>query len=376
LDLASYIKQIFDEAKVKYASDWQRPKVGWTCTYIPVEILEAASVIPVRIVPEPWAEKADAFLDPNFCPYVRACLGKALDGGYDELSGIIVANSCDAMRRLHDAWRYYCPRGFHFLLDVPRIVTQDAVEYLRAGLDDLFSSLQSHFGLDIGEEDLRQAVGELNRTRSLLGILLSWRRQGRVELSYADFLFILDKQWELPRQGYNYALERVIEAGPKAPTARANKPRVFITGSILDGRALIDLIEDLGATVAGVDSCMAERIVPQVDLGEDILGNLARSYLNKIPCARMKDSKKRAEYIIGKIRETGAEGLIYVGLKFCDPYLYEWPYLMEEMRVRRLPVLFLEGEYRGRMGGGIRTRVQAFLEMLGARKLVTEGATE
>ncbi|MBW2022390.1 MAG: 2-hydroxyacyl-CoA dehydratase, partial [Deltaproteobacteria bacterium] len=50
--------------------------------------------------------------------------------------------------------------------------------------------------------------------------------------------------------------------------------------------------------------------------------------------------------------------------KFCDPYLYEFPYLKAELQRWGIPSLFLEGEYRGRAGGGLRTRVQAFLEML------------
>ncbi|MBW2124356.1 MAG: 2-hydroxyacyl-CoA dehydratase [Deltaproteobacteria bacterium] len=85
--------------------------VGWTCTYIPIEIVEAAGLTPARILPEPSSEKADAYLDPNFCPYVRACLGKAMDGEYKGLSGIIVANTCDGMRRLYDAWCHYMPPG-------------------------------------------------------------------------------------------------------------------------------------------------------------------------------------------------------------------------------------------------------------------------
>ena len=374
--MACSVRKILQEARKIAPEPSGRLSIGFTCTYIPIEVLEAAGLRPHRITPEPSSEKADAYLDPNFCPYVRACLGKALDGGYDELSGIVVANSCDAMRRLHDAWRYYSPRGFHFLLDVPRIATSEAVRYFRSGLEDLVSSLQSHFDLEIGEDTLRQAVEEVNQTRALLDKLLSWRRQGRVEMSYGDLLEILDKQWELPREAYNYALERVIESGSRAVSRRPKGPRVLITGSILDGRGLIDLIEDLGATVSGVDSCLAERVVPHVDLEKDILGSLARSYLNKIPCARMKDSKKRAEYLVRRMRETGAEGLIYMGLKFCDPYLYEWPYLMEEMQLRAVPVLFLEGEYRGHIGGGLRTRVQAFLEMLEARKPVPEEAME
>ena len=64
------------------------------------------------------------------------------------------------------------------------------------------------------------------------------------------------------------------------------------------------------------------------------------------------------------VTRTGAHGMIYFCLKFCDPYLYEAPAVAEELRKMGIPILSLEGEYTGRVSGGTRTRVQAFLEML------------
>ncbi|MBW2081900.1 MAG: 2-hydroxyacyl-CoA dehydratase [Deltaproteobacteria bacterium] len=88
--LGNGIEGIFAEEAIKGCSDSQKPRLGYTCTYVPTEILEAAGFIPVRIAPEPSSEKADSFLDPNFCPYVRACLGKAMQGGYEDLVGIVI----------------------------------------------------------------------------------------------------------------------------------------------------------------------------------------------------------------------------------------------------------------------------------------------
>ena len=91
-----------------------KPAVGWFCTYTPLEILLAAGLHPFRIVPEPGRAmtQADTCIDRNFCPYVRTCLGEALDGHYDFLDGLVVVNSCDPMRRLYDTWRYYVGGDF------------------------------------------------------------------------------------------------------------------------------------------------------------------------------------------------------------------------------------------------------------------------
>lgn len=96
-------KEILSNLTKGYAPGQERPIIGWTCTYLPLEILEAGGIRCYRIVPGPTSERADAFLDPNLCLFIRAYLGKAIGGGYSFLSRIALLNTCDGMRRLYDA---------------------------------------------------------------------------------------------------------------------------------------------------------------------------------------------------------------------------------------------------------------------------------
>jgi benzoyl-CoA reductase/2-hydroxyglutaryl-CoA dehydratase subunit BcrC/BadD/HgdB len=66
-------------------------------------------------------------------------------------------------------------------------------------------------------------------------------------------------------------------------------------------------------------------------------------------------------------RDYGIEGIILYCLKFCDSWYYLGQILKE--KIKHIPVLVLEGEYTAGSGSGqIRTRVEAFLEMLSRRK--------
>ncbi len=49
--------------------------------------------------------QAGQFLHDNLCPHVKKVLDRVLSGDVPELAGAILMNSCDAMRRLADAWR-------------------------------------------------------------------------------------------------------------------------------------------------------------------------------------------------------------------------------------------------------------------------------
>ena len=114
-------------------------EVGWFCTYTPIEILDAAGVIPYGIRLDSGMGHEDIYLGDSMCSYVRGCLGGALTGAYDFLDGVVITHSCECMRRLYDAWTYKQPEikptCLH-LLDVPRVNTGRAIEYFAESIED------------------------------------------------------------------------------------------------------------------------------------------------------------------------------------------------------------------------------------------------
>ncbi|MBW1669143.1 MAG: 2-hydroxyacyl-CoA dehydratase [Deltaproteobacteria bacterium] len=357
-------KEILQDLAKAQASGEGKPLVGWTCTYLPVEILEAAGLQPYRILPEPSSEKADGYLDPNMCPLVKTNLGKAITGGYSFLSGIIILNTCDGMRRLYDAWRFYCPSPFSFLLDVPKTVTSLSVSYFKERLKELATQVEKHFKVEITTDSLNQAIEEANLTRSLSRRLISLQGRGAPPVKHSELLDLLSLGSRTPRSVFNKALEKMVRVLEGEPAGVSNAYRLLLTGSSLDGSALVRLIEELGGEVTISDICPGTRFVDYVEPSADPLFSLSHAYLHKTACARMFDSESRISALKESLLKSKAQGVVYFSLKFCDPFLYEAPFLEEALRELDIPVLFLEGEYTGRVGGGVRTRVQAFLEML------------
>jgi benzoyl-CoA reductase/2-hydroxyglutaryl-CoA dehydratase subunit BcrC/BadD/HgdB len=357
-------KEILNDLGKEEPDSEERPIMGWTCTYLPLEILDAGGLHGYRIIPESSAEQADAYLDPNFCPFIKASLGTAIEGGYSFLSGIVMLNTCDGMRRLYDAWHFYCSPSFCFLLDVPRIISSASVAYFRERLQELTEHIEHHFGVKITEDGLAQAIEEANHTRFLLRRLLSLKGKGNPPLREGDIVDILAEGWRNPRGIFNKALERlvgILEAETYTPFKGL---RIMLTGSLLDGGSLIRMVEELGGEVVASDLCTGGRTLEEIPLSSDPLQSLSEAYLKKTPCARMYDTRRRVLHIEKEVDRARAQGVLYYALKFCDPYLYEAPAVEKALRHMGVPVLFIEGEYAGRVSGGTRTRVQAFLEML------------
>ena len=146
--------------------------IGFTCAYAPLPLIAAAGFRPFRILPRCAAPaQAGRFLHDNLCPHVKRVLDRALDGDLPSLAGMVVVNSCDAMRRLADAWRRVRPNDPMVLLDLPTTADDAAV----AGLDDDLTAtlLTAHVAAALdGAERAEAGVGRgrlLSRVRGAAG---------------------------------------------------------------------------------------------------------------------------------------------------------------------------------------------------------------
>ena len=73
------------------------------------------------------------------------------------------------------------------------------------------------------------------------------------------------------------------------------------------------------------------------------------------------------DHVFQLVDELGIDGVIFYTLKFCDPFLYDVPVLKGQLADRGVPSLMLEGDYTPGTLGRVKTRIQAFIEMLGEK---------
>ncbi|MGQ9630142.1 MAG: 2-hydroxyacyl-CoA dehydratase subunit D [bacterium] len=342
------------------------PTIGWFCTYTPEEIFTALGLNSHRILGNyTHIELADAHLHSNICPYVRSSLEGALSGDYDFLDGVVIANSCDAMRRLYDAWRHYAKTPFVHILDVPHLNTESAVRYYRNRLEELVRRLEDRYDRTLRDENLASAIELHNETRELLRRLSTLRAEGNGSIQGSNLIEITNLCTRTPKAEFNAILRELLEDIPQAKSdVRGNGPRILLSGSFLPDPRIAELVEDSGGQIVADDLCVGERYFDlSIDSGGDPLLALARGYLGRTPCARMRRAERRLEGIVKSVKSLGVDGVIYHALKFCDTFLYDFPPLRRRLESERIPLLLLEGDCTGGVGQ-FRTRIQAFIEML------------
>jgi benzoyl-CoA reductase/2-hydroxyglutaryl-CoA dehydratase subunit BcrC/BadD/HgdB len=326
----------------------EREKISWFCTYTPLEILEAAGWLPVRHFGDPSSvDAADEMLHPALCPYARACL--AAEMRRPGRHNAIFVNSCDAMRRLYDAWKAAFPDAFVHLMDLPRNEGDLGRRLLSEEFKYLVSVLESHSGSRVTARSIEAA------SRKREGARQAYLEQAR-GLSGRERL-------------RNAMLFQGLENERLTSTDGKGTVPVVLTGNLLNPSGIVAALEESGAKVIWIDLCNGDRnfssstLVEGGDL-ENLLEALAGRYLERHPCARMCDSGRHYQLLIEKVRSEGARGVIYASLKFCDSYLYDFPLLEQRLKLEGIPLLRLESDYGDGHVGQLLTRVEAFLEMI------------
>ena len=187
----------------------------------------------------------------------------------------------------------------------------------------------------------------------------------------ADTMVILNASYRMPKEIFNEWLKNLLEEIPESSKPHKSRARLMVTGSVMTNPEFIKSIEEQGGLVVTDELCTSTRY-----WGDPVIldGNISpveaisRRYLNNFPCARMYPSDERFNRIVDYALNFKVDGVISQIVRYCVPYCHDLPLLTNKLKEHDIPVLALDVEYGTSGSGQIQTRVQAFLEMLEAKK--------
>lgn len=356
--------------------EWKRQgkKIfGWLCTYVPEELIHAAGILPVRITGYPREmelEDGNAYLYINNCSFSRSCFQMGLRGEYDCLDGIVAGSTCDGARRLFDLWCHYIKLPFSQILTVPRKYTENAHNLYYEQVITFKNNLEQHLNIEITDTKLFQSIKIYNESRELLRELYELRRRERPPITGAETMEILNASFRMPKELFNNYLRQLLAELSESDIERQGKARLMVTGSVMNNPEFIRSIEEIGGLVVTDELCTGTRYWsdPVILDNRPPLEAISRRYLSNFPCGRMVPSDERFNRILQLAREYRVDGVISQVIRYCVPYAHDLPLITARLQQIGVPTLALDVEYGTSGSGQIRTRVQAFLEMLETRK--------
>ncbi len=345
-----------------------RPPIGFFCPYVPEELLHAAGALPFRLMgtPVPMSH-VQAHLPSSCCHLVKSSLESLLQGELDFLKGIVFSHTCDSMQGLADIWAFQRITPFQFNLMIPASLdSRHSHPYLKSEIERLKDFLESHFGR-ITPENLKAAVSLFNRIRKNLADLYRRRRTGLAQWSNGQFAKVLQGGYCMDRARYLKLLEDLLEALPER-TQEEDKELapVYLLGNMVHSPSYFSLIEEAGATVVQDDLCSGTRFLRlMVPEDADPIDGLTRRYLTSFLCSsKHKAANAPIESRLREVQESGAKGVIFLLYKYCETYFFDYPDLKRALESQGIPSLLLEVEDPFSSTGQLKTRIQAFVEML------------
>lgn len=375
----SLVKEIYQN-RDKRAKDLKAQGskiIGYFCCHPPLELLTAADMIPYRItgqVREP-VTLADAYIETVVCPYMRSCFDMAMKGRYDFLDGLVFPHTCDPVEKAHHVWRYYLKPAYFHYINVPHMVHPPSYGFFKAELRAFKKSIEQYSGSEVSDMSLREAIDLHNENRALVRELYELRKKDPPLLSGTEMTQIIVAAMSIPVTECNHLLASVIdEVKNRKHLPQRREARVLVYGSEIDDIAFIQLIEECGASVVVDDLCLGTRYYwYDVERTDDPLDGLATRYLDKIPCprtykdfpgTRRADLDNRFRYLLNFARDFSVNGVILYIIRFCDTHEFDVPDVIDYLRDAGLNVLHLEDDYSLGTMMQLRTRIQAFLEMI------------
>jgi benzoyl-CoA reductase/2-hydroxyglutaryl-CoA dehydratase subunit BcrC/BadD/HgdB len=347
-------------------------KIGFTCAYTPVPLIEAAGFSPFRIFPESKApDQAGHLLHDNLCPHVKKVLDRALAGDLPDLEGMVFINSCDSMRRLADAWNEARPDDRIILLDLPSGINSLSLDFLSKEYERLAKTFFKWNNETFSPERILDKIKDKIATWNLLAASV---KKIEEKMSREYFPGIASRLQQIINTAATDSTDKALamaqkEIEPEEPAKTGRLP-VFVFGNLLFDPKMFDLFEKWNMHVTASDFCTTSRFITPVDTRTDnnIFRSLADSYFKQTPCARTMDTTKPgsiAQRIVQRAKESNAKGVIGFILKFCDPYLARIPMIRQALQKESIPFLLLEGDCTMGSMGQQQTRIEAFTEMLG-----------
>jgi benzoyl-CoA reductase/2-hydroxyglutaryl-CoA dehydratase subunit BcrC/BadD/HgdB len=285
--------------------------VGYVGADVPVELLRAAGLTPLRLFGDPAGDAAvgERYLGRGLDPVACSVLSRLLEGAYGALDQVVVSRDCEASLRL-----FYAVRELRrvdpatrlpetYLVDILHLPHATTTAYNSVRIGQFRERIEAWTGRRITDDDLAQAIALYNTQRALLVEAATWRHDRPSRLSGVDFLTVVGAGTAMP---VDVHIGHMLKLEPSpAVTAR----RAYLTGSGHDTPDVYRALAAEGIDVVGEDHDWGELAV-RTPVSAPTIEALALRYQYNGPAAPRATIRQRAEHTAEQARRAGAELLV------------------------------------------------------------------
>jgi benzoyl-CoA reductase subunit C len=355
-------------------------KIGYISFNVPVELIEAAGCLPVRLtgLPLETTPRADLYLDPCFDGSVRSLLEQFLRGDFASLDLVIIPRTSENYLQL-----------YYFLLEIGRLEPETllppiylfdllqtpyraSARYVRDQIDRLKARIEALTQRTIDDTAVADAIRSSNQHLDCFGEIAALRHAVPARLTGEAALHIVGSLGRVPRATHLQLIAQVLSTTD--PATALTGPRVIVKGSAHDGADFYRCVEQCGAVIVDDEHLTGNMALgAKFDAALSPLDALAHRYRLHSPSLRRYPQAPDDDRFIDTVRAAQADGVIFCYEDTDD--VLGWDYPDQKARLDRLNIpslRLLNQSYREPTDAGTLARVAEFIERLRQQSRHTE----
>jgi benzoyl-CoA reductase/2-hydroxyglutaryl-CoA dehydratase subunit BcrC/BadD/HgdB len=355
-----------------------RKVIGSFCVFVPEEIVRAADATLVGLCTgaDFATEEVEKVLPRNTCSLIKSAFGFKLGKvcPYIESADMIVGeNTCDGKKKSYEVLERLVPNLY--VMDLPQVKSEKGRELLKAEYWRFKDAVEELTGVTLDAQRLKKGIEIVNNKRKAIYRLSTLRRANPVPISGLDALLMNQVYFYDDPVRFTDSVNKICdELGDRVENGKGvfpkETPRILLSGCpmAVPNWKVSWIIETSGAAIVGEESCVGERGARNLtdDAGstvEDLMEAVIDRHF-KVDCAIFTPNPDRLDHVLEMFETYHADGVVHYSLQFCHPYLMESMPVEKALEEKKIPTLRIETDYSQEDVGQLKTRIEAFIELL------------
>ncbi|MFQ5501146.1 MAG: 2-hydroxyacyl-CoA dehydratase subunit D [Phycisphaerae bacterium] len=341
--------------------------------YAPVEIIHAAGLMPVGMFGagnKVEISHADSRFQSFICSIAKSTLELFLRDEMKDFSGVVFSSICDVARNLASLVQRNVPDLYVEYLHMPQnLYSEGSIAYSRSEFQRFRNNLSKHLGRPITDEAIGKSLKLYNKARGLTRALYEHRKARPGSITAAELCTVVQAGTCMMPEDFVALLEPLVEQVRTRKTHSRDCVNVVVEGAFCEQPpiGLVEVIEAAGCQVRDDDMMIGWRLFKDdVCFNGDPMGALAEAYL-KSSCytsVRHDRDNPRAEQLMRRMEQAGADAVIFAPAKFCEPALLDYVLYRKRLDEGDVPHLKIEFEEKMWTFESTRTEVETFAESM------------
>jgi benzoyl-CoA reductase/2-hydroxyglutaryl-CoA dehydratase subunit BcrC/BadD/HgdB len=315
-----------------------------------VEILSATGLRPYRLLHGEinLSKRGEKVVRIDACPMIKSNLAYVLENR-ERFAALVGSTGCDMSRRMFDVLSEHTGIPV-YVVNNPRTdkpsIYYDEINWLVKQLEHLSSK-------KFTDEIITREICKWEGMRAELRTIEEKRAGCPSLISTTDFHKVMVGY-------YQGSFENEVTFCQRP----SDEPRVYLLGSAISYEAghILQMMES-NLRIVGDFNCGLSRPL-HIRIEEQSIDGIKKAYYNQPPCLYKRPHQKYYEFLKAEIATLSCIGIIAWTLDYCDVHEFE---LQRIEKVFNLPVLRIRSDFSYQSNSQLKTRIEAFAEMLCSR---------